>query len=470
MKKLLFTILLLVTCLDLHGATAMKISDYQNTNNMNDTDLILIAIPGVTNKNMTWLQLRTLINATRDTNFAGIFVTNLNGYVFTLNSNGVIAGSVDLLSNVFINGILDVNGFQTNRNISYFQSNVVVSGTATFPEGVSVSNGLVWLGTNGTRIVTIGTNTVVTNNSGLNMVITPNGNLGIGKIPNERLNIGYPRSLIRWDNATATVGYAGVTDALFAGSGITNLGLLSANELWLGVASSVPALHIKRNTFVGIGTNNPQAELHVRGSILTDSNLLLRAITVTNLAGISDMGQLFASTNNVSGLAEVYVADESGNITLISPHASDGPTNLYDAGWNYVTKEVQQFAGKVRWINHSREARLTELNTKGVLLAHTKTNTAAWTNRMEAVQELLDMSAGERQVLMTESFAEYNARTGGNLVALDWGTVQTNQWNLYAISYTNALNAFNAAVASGDTNAVAPTWNPPSIKRKPKFL
>jgi hypothetical protein len=427
-------------------------------------------------------------------------------YSLTIEGNGgTYSGSNALIYGEFDNRIIGLNGsvgINTNNpqasldvnGDAIVRSNLVVNG------GVTVSNltnnGWMALGTNGTFIATINTNTVITNVvSGGWVVITPDGKVGVGKVPvttldligagtltsyltvaesiragaayyiywNGRSKMGSPaNSIVAFTDSSGTnfdraiFGTNSVTGTNFAAMSFTNRPSGGIPDIaFTGQSGATKAnIHAMDGSFQGI--------------------IRMQAQTATNIAGIADMGQIFASTNNASGLAEVYVADESGNITLISPHAADGPTNLYDNGWNYVTKEVQTYAGKVRWINHSREAKITELNTKAALLLYTKnTNSAAWTNRFEAVQELLDMDNGARQVTMTESFAEFNARTGERLVQLDWQTVQSQRQADYASGYTNAVVAYNAALASGDTNAianaVAPVWQPPVVKRKPRI-
>ncbi len=90
---------------------------------------------------------------------------------------------------------------------------------------------------------------------------------------------------------------------------------------------------------------------------------------------------------------ELKVADTSGNVTTLSPHADDGPPAIYDepAGLEWVIPHVNAFRAEVRWYNQTR--------------LHRK---------------------GNKPSLVIESFAEYNARLGlapedpRYLAALSW--------------------------------------------------
>ncbi len=42
------------------------ISQFPNTDTLNDTDLFLVAVPGVTNKNISWGQMKTLIVGSKE--------------------------------------------------------------------------------------------------------------------------------------------------------------------------------------------------------------------------------------------------------------------------------------------------------------------------------------------------------------------------------------------------------------------
>ena len=107
------------------------------------------------------------------------------------------------------------------------------------------------------------------------------------------------------------------------------------------------------------------------------------------------------------GAKQMCVMDSAGNITAISPHADDAPEWLYD--WDIdrmspkIVREINHYAGIIRYTNHTRQARLLER-----LL-----------NRWPAPIDALS-----RKVIHEETFEEYNVRTGHTLEKKDWDTDQ----------------------------------------------
>jgi hypothetical protein len=107
------------------------------------------------------------------------------------------------------------------------------------------------------------------------------------------------------------------------------------------------------------------------------------------------------------GQKTMNVMDSAGNVTMISPHAADAPEWLYD--WDVdrmspkIVRELNHYAGIVRYTNYTRQARLLER-----LL-----------NRWPAPTDALS-----RKVIHEETFEEYNARTGHVLEKIDWDTDQ----------------------------------------------
>ncbi len=86
------------------------------------------------------------------------------------------------------------------------------------------------------------------------------------------------------------------------------------------------------------------------------------------------------------GTCELYAWDEAGNVTLISPHALDGPEWLYDDDdpMPNVKKEENIYLGTRRWTNLSRQAKLVE--------------------RMLAGENIAALPAGKRTFVATETF------------------------------------------------------------------
>lgn len=192
---------------------------------------------------------------------------------------------------------------------------------------------------------------------------------------------------------------------------------------------------------------------------------------------------IFAATN-AAGTAEIFTMDGAGVVKQISEHAMDAPDALIDDADEApnISKEILFYTGKVRWINRSRAARMQELETKvalnrldsyQTLTGKTPTqwtNSASYGKFTNSLFALDAMADAGRQVIMVESFAEYNTRLGltnGNgLVKVKWSDVQTQIQN----DYTNSYNAAMAAYQANPTNAVAPTWNPPAVQPMPSWL
>jgi hypothetical protein len=98
-------------------------------------------------------------------------------------------------------------------------------------------------------------------------------------------------------------------------------------------------------------------------------------------------------SKDVSGTAEMFVMDEAGNETQISPHAAQhAPDSMVDSAWDEVGYSANYYTGVIVWTNRNREANKAA-NARGY-----------------------------------ESFEEYNARRGltgdAAMQMWDWDTVQ----------------------------------------------
>lgn len=156
---------------------------------------------------------------------------------------------------------------------------------------------------------------------------------------------------------------------------------------------------------------------------------------------------------DVAGNAEIFVQDEAGTETQISPHSWDAPAHFYDVAdeFPYVTKEVNYYIGKIRYINHSRQARaMQQLFASNITL-----------NQIQA------LPANDRRVVLAETFAEYNARTGATLAVRVWATVQNQHQSAYDAARTEEVAAHAAWVAGG-SQGPEPTVRPVADIRKPK--
>lgn len=111
-------------------------------------------------------------------------------------------------------------------------------------------------------------------------------------------------------------------------------------------------------------------------------------------------------SKDVSTSSEIFVQDEGGTATQISEHSRLAPDWMYDDEDEIIDRmgfEIQYFQGFVRFSNKTRI---------GLLASMTDAEKSARTT-------------AQRQCVYQESFADYNTRTGENLVQLDWDTEQT---------------------------------------------
>jgi len=114
----------------------------------------------------------------------------------------------------------------------------------------------------------------------------------------------------------------------------------------------------------------------------------------------TDMVQLYAE--NVSLSSELRVRDEAGNVTTLSPHAKDAPDSLYDQGKGVeeMHRVANHYLGTIVFTNVDRRNALLQKQLNGEELPEDRTFT------------------------VTETFAEYNARTGADLQVEDWDANQ----------------------------------------------
>jgi hypothetical protein len=203
------------------------------------------------------------------------------------------------------------------------------------------------------------------------------------------------------------------------------------------------------------GTTPYLITFNATNGIITGNGLQLAGVAAEP-AAVAGYAQIYAATN--ATVTELYVQGSDGLETQISPHADDAPIELYDRQASdmkeIIWRERSPFVmksgtnvGQVSFINLRRMARLTELNTKGILFLAGKTSAG----NSNALEKLKDMTNAERQVIMTESYAEHNARTGRSLVPKTWEGWQTELQEAYDADRIRLAAEAAAALA---TNAV----------------
>jgi hypothetical protein len=276
--------------------------------------------------------------------------------------------------------------------------------------------------------------------------------------------------------------------------------------------------------FYGIQSNayrvviNANGDIGTVGSVTASNGLILPGINYIKVSPVTATGHsqysgsgnayIFGLTNGALQ-AEIYVKDGGGNVTLISPHSQEAPASLYDDADPFpnITSERNDYLGVIRWINKSREALVAQgvievmANSyeawcgiqAGANVALLKNNNVWATNRVNwassamgtnwylAMKEFVKADQAGRVVTTTETYAQYNARTGAGLAQVSWSSVQNRLSNEVFAAYAEATNAYaaalatyNAAYASGDTNATVPVnpgaYVPRSAEPVPAWL
>jgi hypothetical protein len=148
---------------------------------------------------------------------------------------------------------------------------------------------------------------------------------------------------------------------------------------------------IDSNGNVGIGTD----------SFGTDAAGVIGIANATApTSSPADMVQLYAE--DVTASSELRVRDEAGNVTTLSPHAKDAPDSLYDQGKGVdeMHRVANHYLGTIVFTNVDRRNALMQKQLNGEDLPEDRTFT------------------------VTETFAEYNARTGADLQVEDWDANQ----------------------------------------------
>lgn len=211
---------------------------------------------------------------------------------------------------------------------------------------------------------------------------------------------------IRWSSTSAS---SGAADTILMKRGASHLVLVNAGAV----------------QFCSVTVSNLHAS-----SIVTATNYF--RVGNTNASDPSETKPIIYS-KNVSGTEELFVRDSGGTATQITDDAWDGPPWLYDADdpWPRVQKKYNSYLGLIQWFNVGR----MELFT---------TNTPA---------QLALMPAQKKVLRHIETFEQYNARAGSNLmVKRDW---QADQDAVQA-DYDATRTSLQAEMDAGNTNIVVP--------------
>ena len=313
----------------------------------------------------------------------------------TLTTSGAVTGGSVSTSGAVTAGSIDVSG------------NVVADEYAL--DQTSTSSSAVAIHAPATNELAIRTNSTE------RVRINSDGDCGIGvSSPNDRvhikgdasdndgdvcLRIHNPNggddttSSIRFNNTTNTFDHGAIV--VTREGSFPNLGSMKfyTNQDY---QSSVPAMVIDSISNVGIGTT----EFGTNASGV----LGLKNAFVIPTSSPADMVQLYAEdvTEDVTTSSELRVRDEAGNVTTLSPHAKDAPSSLYDRppGAEEMHRSANHYLGTITFTNVDRRNVLMQKQLNGEELPEDRTFT------------------------VTETFAEYNARTGADLQVEDWDANQ----------------------------------------------
>lgn len=170
---------------------------------------------------------------------------------------------------------------------------------------------------------------------------------------------------------------------------------------------------------------------------------------------------------DVSGTAEVIVADEAGTEAQLTAHRMDGPSFMYDSdellqqvGW-----ECNRYAGYVRYVNAPRDRWLRSQGLKPTLIT-----TMPWAAK-NGVLLLANATDDQKSrcVDYFETLDDFNARTGKNKQLRVWEDDQnTKQTNYDAIRAQEAQRHTEWTAADIKTREPEPFVPPARDIRKPK--
>ena len=220
-------------------------------------------------------------------------------------------------------------------------------------------------------------------------------NVGIGTTsPTNALNViksstsGVPVAWIHNSNNTTTGNFGTVVSCINNDPSINVFQVRSNNSTH---TNGNALLTVKGDGNVGIGTT----------SFGTSAAGVLGIKNGTAPASSpADMVQLYAKDD--AGSSRLYVRNEAGTETVLSPHAADAPSSLYDRppGVEEMHRSANYYLGTIVFTNVDRRNSLMQKQLNGEELPVDRTFT------------------------VTETFAEYNTRTGADLQVEDWDANQ----------------------------------------------
>lgn len=216
--------------------------------------------------------------------------------------------------------------------------------------------------------------------------------------------------------------------------------LSAANSLYVDSSGAKP----ETSGYALGGTANRWGNIYGQGLIE------LKQIS-TPSSPATDCARIYAK--DTSGTAEVFVMDEAGNETQLSPHAAGAPEWFYDIGEkvDHVYYSANHYLGRIEWTNETRKASLLQRQIFG--------------------EDLSAISNEAKTFYFVETFEEYNWRCGltqtdnGYLTARSWDSDQTAKQAAYEEDRNKIIQFNKTATALGKSLVAVPAS---TDVRKPK--
>lgn len=323
-------------------------------------------------------------------------------------------GTVFIDGNLYVNTVLAQSGIATDVVYNYASSLFVVNH----------NNGMLLNGSN-PAIVIGSTLDVGLVRDGTNILKVTNGSTGFGRLNTGRIRAdgeGVAALTLSNINATGQI-YIDFQYTNFSGS-YGNMGIDAYALTWNFAFNTTfkPAVNCGVCFGANVGASTTQAKVMVfpdPGQAAIYSQGPIQFAATAGGTPANDTAHIYA--NNVGGTTEVFVRDEIGNDTQISPHAMDAPGALNDAAGElaYMSKEVQHYLGYVRYLNVARTVYLMEELLKAIRQGRTLPQIAA------------ALTGKPLDLYKLESFAAHNARTGADLVQKSWTEEQDKHQAAY---------------------------------------
>ena len=429
----------------------------------------------VSNGSISFRELKSSVNE-NNLNLGGNSLQRLQAGNFNV---GVGPTSLQLLTNGSYNVAVGFAALQLATNASssvavgHYAQNMLQSGIANTAVGANAQALMVTpsyntaIGSGVQNVLVVGERNTGVGTSAQNLLTNGLWNTAVGTFAQERLRSGSRNTAVGHSSQqNNAIGNENVSAGDFSmalatnGSGMVTIGFRSGSAETGFTATDATSMKDTNCTFIGslsgrsstIANTTPLTNAVALGynakaianNTVTLGGTLKEAVALvinpmsvqpTNIA----IGNPYIYSRTNASVAELFAVGGDGVETQISPHADDAPPALYDKATGdmkeIIWRESNPYItnGLVSFINMRRMARTMELQTRVLLLLCGTTNAST----TAAAARLKTMTVAEKQVLMTEDYPTYNARTGNNLQPLDWDVIQTGVQATYDMQRAN---------------------------------